>query len=264
MTQQHFGLNIARVTLRVNDLDAMARFYEEVVGLSIFKKDGEMALLGVYTTPLLELRLDRHATFQPKAPGLYHTAFLLPSRGDLGAWLGKAIRSQADLDGASDHGVSEAIYLSDPEGNGIEIYADRSPDVWLAEDGSLRGGSRMLDMKGLLSTSPMWSGLSKGTRIGHVHLQVDSIDAADRFFVDQMGLDVMTRMPHMAFYSSGGYHHHFGANTHHSKGQRPSETPATGLIRIDLEMPDRKDLNGTLKADWGTGFVMNQRQRIAA
>lgn len=264
MTQQHFGLDITRVALRVNDLDSMVAFYEEVVGLAVFKKDSEMALLGVHTTPLLELHLDRQATYQPTAPGLYHTAFLLPSRGDLGAWFGKQVRAQTDIDGASDHGMSEAIYLHDPEGNGIEVYADRASDTWIGSDGKLKGGSNMLDIKNLLSTSPMWSGTPKGTRIGHVHLQVDSIEAADRLFADQMGLDVMNRMHGMAFYSSGGYHHHFGANTHRTRAAKQPVTPATGLMRVDIDLAGRPDLNGAIDAEWGTQFVINKAQSLAA
>ena len=264
MTQKHFGLDITRVALRVNDLDSMVMFYEEVVGLAVFKKDAEMALLGVHATPLLELHLDRYATKQPRAPGLYHTAFLLPSRADLGAWLGKAIRAQADLDGASDHGMSEAIYLHDPEGNGIEIYADRTSDTWINEDGTMNGGSSMLDIKQLLSTSPIWKSTPKGTRIGHVHLRVGSIEAADRLFVDQLGLKVMSKMPSMGFYSSGGYHHHFGANTHGSRGVGKPDTPATGLMRIDIEMGGRPEMSGQFDADWGTQFVINKALSLAA
>lgn len=264
MTQQHFGLDISRVALRVNDLDSMVTFYEDVVGLAVFKKDAEMALLGVHTKPLLELHLDRNATHQPRSPGLFHTAFLLPTRGDLGAWFGKAVRGQFDIDGASDHGMSEAIYLHDPEGNGIEIYADRESGSWIGKDGKLKGVSSMLDIKQLLSTSPMWNGTPKGMRIGHVHLQVDSIEAADRLFVDQMGLDVMSKMGQMAFYSNGGYHHHFGANTHHSRGVGKPETPATGLMRIDMELAGRPELSGQFDADWGTQFVINKALSLAA
>jgi len=264
MSQKHYGLDIIRVALRVNDLDRMVSFYEDVVGLAVFKKDKEMALLGVGVTPLLELRHDAHATQQPNAPGLYHTAFLLPSRGDLGAWLGKAVRSQVALDGAADHGMSEAVYLSDPEGNGIEIYADRGQDVWIGPDGKLRGGSNRLDIKQLLSTSPMWTATPAETRIGHVHLQVGSIDVAKEVFVDKMGLDVMNDLPGMSFFSTGGYHHHFGANTHHSRGIAKPDGVATGLFRIDLEFADRSNLPNVIEAPWGTSFGVNKRQVLAA
>lgn len=264
MTQTHYGLDITRVALRVNDLDRMVSFYEEVVGLAVFKKDKEMALLGVGVTPLLELRHDAQATPQHNAPGLYHTAFLLPTRGDLGAWLGKAIRGQVALDGASDHDVSEAVYLSDPEGNGIEIYADRDGETWSGSQSKARRGPRQLDIKQLLSTSPMWTATPAKTRIGHVHLQVGNIDVADRVFVEQMGLDVMNKMPGMSFYSTGGYHHHFGTNTHYSRGVAKPDGVATGLIRIDLEFANRPDLPAVIDAPWGTRFVINNRQRLAA
>ncbi|MEM1373425.1 MAG: VOC family protein [Pseudomonadota bacterium] len=264
MTQSHFGLDITRVALRVNDIDRMVSFYEDVVGLAVFKKDREMALLGVGVTPLLELRHDAHATRQPTAPGLYHTAFLLPSRGDLGAWLGKAIRGQVALDGAADHGMSEAVYLSDPEGNGIEIYADRPEDTWKGPDGKLRGGSSQLSIKQLLSTSPMWKATPVDTRIGHVHLQVGNTDVAREVFAGEMGLDVMTTLPGMSFFSEGGYHHHFGANTHRTRGVPRPDGVATGLMRVDLEFADRTDLPAEIEAPWGTSFAINRRQRLAA
>ncbi len=264
MTQKHFGLDITRVALRVNDIDSMVSFYEEVVGLAVFKKDKEMALLGVGVTPLLELHRDIHATPQRNAPGLYHTAFLLPTRGDLGAWLGKAIRGQFTLDGASDHLVSEAVYLTDPEGNGVEIYADRPADTWTGPDGAVRGGVNQLDIQHLLSTSPIWKATPVETRIGHVHLQVGSVDVAEKVFVDQMGLDVMTKLPGMGFYSVGGYHHHFGANTHHSHGIAQPDGVVTGLMRVDLEFAHRTDLPKVIEAPWGTSFGINKRQGRAA
>jgi len=264
MTQTHFGLDITRVALRVNDLDRMVEFYENIVGLAVFKKDREMALLGVGVKPLLELNFDAHATYQPGAPGLYHTAFLLPTRGDLGAWLGKAIRQQAQLDGASDHVVSEALYLTDPEGNGVEIYADRPSETWVGLDGKVRGGSSRLDIEGLLTSSPMWSSTPVDTRIGHVHLQVGDTDVSRDVFVNQMGLEVMTQMPGMGFYGAGGYHHHFGANTHHSRGVDKPNGVSTGLMRIDIEFDARPDLPAVIEAPWGTRFEINKRLMRAA
>lgn len=260
----HFGLDITGVALRVNDLDRMVTFYENVVGLSVFKKDKETATLGIGTKLMLELHLDPHATQQADAPGLFHTAFLLPSRGDLGAWLGQAIRQKAQLDGASNHGMSEAIYLTDPEGNGVEICADSPSHSWIGPDGKLRGGSKMLDVQELLSSSPIWKGTPTDTRIGHVHLQVGNLNVAHDVFAYQLSLDVMSKMPGMGFYGTGGYHHHFGVNTHHSRGIDKPEGVATGLISIGLEFEDSKNLPEVIDAPWGTRFEINKRIKLAA
>lgn len=259
MTQIDYGLNINRVTLRVNDLDEVAGFYKSTVGLSLLRQDKDTAVLGAGDRPLLELHRDAHATWQPTAPGLYHTAFLLPQRSDLGAWMGMAATHNVIAEGASDHGVSEAVYLTDPEGNGVEIYADRPQEQW-----GKGGGSGRINFDDLMARATHWKGMPSGATIGHVHLQVGDIETADRFFVDGLGLDVMRRMGNMAFYAAGGYHHHFGANTNRSRGVDKPRGVATGLASIELEMADAADLPGQLEAPWGTRFVLKERVSLAA
>lgn len=264
MTQKDYGLNISRVALRVNDLDKVTAFYKTTVGLSVLQKDDDLAVLGAGGSPLLELHHDSEATYQPSAPGLYHTAFLLPDRSDLGAWLDQAIKYQVPLDGASNHRVSEAVYLTDPEGNGIEIYADRPNDEWQRKDGDVDIQSRRLDVDELLARATHWNGMPQGTKIGHVHLQVSSVGSADKVFVDGLGLDIAKKMPGMGFYSVGGYHHHFGANTYHSRGMDRPKGKATGLMRVDLDIQSDADLPAFIDADWGTRFVVNKREAMAA
>lgn len=259
MTQIDYGLKINRVTLRVNDLDAVAGFYKATVGLSLLYQDGETALLGAGDTALLELQRDVHATWQPNAPGLYHTAFLLPQRSDLGAWLATAAKHNVIADGASNHGVSEAIYLTDPEGNGVEIYADRPRDQW-----SKGSGSRPIDFDDLMARATHWNGMPSGTSIGHVHLQVGNLGAADDVLVGALGLDVMRSMPGMRFYAAGGYHHHFGANTQRSRGINKPDGTATGLVSVDLEIATGADFPEYVDAEWGTRFSLSKREALAA
>lgn len=264
MTQIDYGLDITKVVLAVNDLERVSAFYKSTVGLSVLKQDGEQVVLGAADTPLLELQRDAHATRQPNGPGLYHTAFLLPKRSDLAAWLDTAAKQNVFVDGASDHQVSEAIYLTDPEGNGVEIYADKPQDQWARKDGELNLRSRQIDFDDLLGRATHWSGAPTGTKIGHVHLQVGDIAEADALFVDALGIDVMKKMPGATFYSAGGYHHHFAANTFRSRGmKRPSE-PATGLRRVDLEIASDVVLPECHEANWGTQFAISNRQALAA
>lgn len=259
MTQHDYGLNIASVALRVNDLDKVAGFYKSTVGLSLLRQDGETAVLGAGDTPLLELQRDPHATRQPRAPGLFHTAFLLPRRSDLGAWMAMAAEHNVVAEGASDHGVSEAVYLTDPEGNGVEIYADRAGGI-LGQSGN----NGRINFDDLMARATHWTGMPAGATIGHVHLQVGSIDVADSFFVDTLGLDEMNKMGGMAFYSAGGYHHHFGANTHRSRGVDRPDGTATGLVSVNLELASIEGLPDQVAAPWGTQFALSERAALAA
>ena len=264
MTQIDYGLEIKTVALAVNDLDDVTAFYKTTVGLDVLHKDGEQALLGADGTPLLELQKDSQARQQPNAPGLYHTAFLLPQRSDLASWVSMASQQNVYADGASDHGMSEAIYLTDPEGNGVEIYADRPQDVWLGEDVSVKGGGGRIDFDDLMKRATHWNGAPKGTKIGHVHLQVGDLGEAHEFFGGELGLNVRTQMPGMAFFAAGLYHHHFGTNTYRSAGLTKPNRPATGLRRIDLEFADTQGLPDQIEAVWGTEFVIKSRDALAA
>lgn len=264
MTQTHYGLDITRVVLAVNDLDRVAGYYKSTVGLSTLHQDGEQVVLGAGDTPLLELQRDVQATRQPNAPGLFHTAFLLPNRSDLASWVDMAGKANVYAEGASDHRVSEAIYLTDPEGNGIEIYADKPRAEWSRKDGELNLGSSGINFDDLMRHATHWSGAPEGMRIGHVHLQVGDLTDADDVFVGAMGIDMTKKSGGMGFYSAGGYHHHFGANTYRSHGKgRPTE-PATGLRRINIETAANAHLPAQIEAPWGTEFAVERRQALAA
>jgi len=239
-------IGIGSVALTVRDLEKVATFYREVVGLDLLERTPGNARLGAGGVAFLEL-LHRPDALprDPAAAGLYHTAFLLPSRADLGRWLAHAASLGLRLDGAADHLVSEAVYLHDPEGNGIEIYADRPRSEWRWEGGQVIMANNRLDMIGLraLATSP-WTGAPSGTRIGHVHLQVGDLEAAKRFYAGLLGFDIIREGPQAVFMSTGGYHHHLACNTWESPGAGPRDPRQAGLAAVDLVAEDRATLDG--------------------
>ncbi|GGF86680.1 ring-cleaving dioxygenase [Azorhizobium oxalatiphilum] len=237
------ALAMGRVVLTVNDLDQVAAFYETAVGLHRLKGDGESVELGAGGTVLLELRRDAHARRRsPKEAGLFHTAFLLPTRGDLARWTDHAIDSHTPVVGSSDHAVSEAIYLSDPEGNGVEIYADRPASEWVWQDGQVTMVTEELNFENLLTTAldGKWQGFPEGSRVGHVHLQVGALAPAEAFYAGILGFDITCRYPGGTFYAANGYHHHLATNIWNSRGAPLREFPSTGLAEVVIEVgPER-------------------------
>ncbi len=252
-------LSIGGVALVVRDLEHMAGFYQRVVGLEVIDWSDGLARLGAGGSAFLELR--HHAGARPRDPaaaGLYHTAFLLPQRADLGRWLAHAGSLGQVLDGAADHLVSEAVYLHDPEGNGVEIYVDRDPAAWVwtaeADGKRVRMANDRLDMIGLraLATRP-WASVPVGSRIGHVHLQVGDVAEAERFYAGVIGMAVTRRWPQAVFLSTGGYHHHLAANTWHSAGAGRRDKDEAGLGSVTLlAQPGAMRTSGTLTDPWGT------------
>lgn len=255
-------VSISRVALTVRDLDRVGDFYQRAIGLDRIAGDAGTLLLGEGDLPLLELRRDPAARAYPNAAGLFHTAFLLPSRGDLGGWLHHAERLGLRLDGASDHLVSEALYLRDPEGNGIEIYADRPRSEWQTDGTHVRMATVALDLPDLLDAARDWTRAPTGTVIGHVHLQVGEIAAAEAFYHETLRLDIAERMPSASFYATGGYHHHLATNVWHSRGAGPRSPDSTGLAEVVLSAaPDRADMLGQAGfADpWGNRILIERR-----
>lgn len=227
------------VTLIVRDLAKVARFYQEIIGLRRLDDDGDVARLGVGGRPLLVLREHKAATLQPTGfAGLFHTALLLPGRADLGAWLAHALKERVVIDGASDHKVSEALYLSDPEGNGIEVYADRPRHTWKWIGDQVVMTTDPLDVRGLIAAgsaiSDRGSQMPDGTSVGHIHLRVGGIPEAKRFYCDVLGFDVTNRRTGATFYATGDYHHHIATNTWHSRNAPRRSGTTTGLAALAL------------------------------
>lgn len=229
-------VEIGQVALSVRDIDSVAAFYETVIGLRPIASEGGVRRLGAGGRVLLELRADPAARpVNPREAGLFHTAFLLPSRADLGAWLIHAAETRVPLQGASDHLVSEAIYLADPEGNGIEVYRDRAREDWPREGGRIRMATDPLDLHALAADARTpWEGAPEGTVVGHVHLQVGNVPEAEAFYSGRLGFDIVTHYPGAAFFGSGGYHHHLAANVWNSRGAGPRSAGAAGLAGVQL------------------------------
>lgn len=253
-------VSIGKVTLTVRDLDGVGDFYQRVIGLHRHGGDPDHLLLGNGQSLLLELRRDKAARQSTRREaGLFHTAFLLPSRAHLGAWLHHFAGLGLRLDGAADHVVSEAVYLHDPEGNGIEVYRDRSGDAWTWENGQVAMRNDPLDFDGILASgqSSAWAGAPVGASVGHVHLQVGDLPPAEAFYTQVLGLEVTCRFPGATFYASGGYHHHLATNVWNSRGAAPRSFPSTGLQEVEL-LSKGGVPSGTpdgLVDAWGTRFV---------
>lgn len=251
-------LSIGRVRLKVRDLEKLAGFYENTLGLTRLGEGDNLVTLGTGTTPLLELAGDPGlAPLNRRDAGLFHTAFLLPSRADLGRWLRFAVENDIPLQGASDHIVSEALYLADPEGNGIEIYADRAPSHWRDAKGEIYMTTEQMDAQGVLAAAQgtQWSGFPEGGFIGHVHLQVGDVGAAKRFYIDVLGFDLASDYPGAAFFGSGGYHHQLAGNIWNSRGagQRPEN--ATGLDSVEIISHDAATRDALLARIGATGVA---------
>jgi catechol 2,3-dioxygenase len=233
---------IGRTALRVADLDEEIAFYRDVVGVALHERTETTATLGAGEAPLLELQCDADAA--PRGPhraGLFHTAFRVPSRAALGAAL-ERIREEWRLDGASDHNVSEALYLTDPEGNGVEIYRDRDRKEWPhAADGSVRMETLPLDLDEITAESDGATDAPAGTTVGHVHLEATDIEAARAFYVDTLGFNVRAAWDSALFLAAGDYHHHVGVNTWNGRSEPAG---GYGLAWFEVVVPDE----GTLAA----------------
>lgn len=245
-------VRVGSVVLGVRDLPAVETFYRDVVGLQTVSGGGDTVSLGAGGKVLLTLQHRPDAL--PDAPGsagLFHTAFLLPSRADLGAWLWRTGRHGQKLDGAADHLVSEAMYLHDPEGNGVEVYADRPRNQWTWRDGQVAMANRNPDFDAILqSASQEWMGAPPGTRVGHVHLRVGDIGAARTFYTRALGLDVVGDGDSAVFMSSGGYHHHIACNVWSSAGAGPRDPGQAGLLAVLMEADGAEPR--MLHDPWGT------------
>lgn len=256
-------LRIGSVRLKVRDIDTVADFYRRVLGLTVIEAKGKRVVLGSGATPLLEL--DGDPTLAPRDPrqaGLFHTAFLMPTRADLARWVAHAAATRVPLQGASDHIVSEAIYLADPEGNGIEVYADRPVAHWHTASGEVRMATEQLDLQDLLRQTGgrVWEGFPAGGRIGHVHLQVGDTDLSDRFYRDVLGFDIAARYPGASFYGSGGYHHQLAGNVWNSRraGRRPKGMAGLDSVGILMRDAATRDEVGARAEAAGLAVVWRQ------
>lgn len=236
------------VRLQIGDLDRSLAYYGGALGLRVLERGASRAVLGTEDrVALVELRerAGAEAVARRARLGLYHFAILLPTRPALGAFLGH-LRERGEPFAASDHLVSEALYLHDPDGLGIEVYADRPREAWRAADGQLVMATEPLDVASLTRAAEgvAWRGAPEGTTMGHVHLHVGDLERAEAFYHATLGLDkTVWSYPGALFLSAGGYHHHLGLNTW-AAGAPPAGEGDAKLLDWELVLPSQADLEG--------------------
>ncbi len=242
-------LRIGAVGLKARDLSRLADFYSQAIGLDVLDRDSKTARLGAGGVALLELEAAPSATpDDPRTAGLYHTAFLQPTRSDLARWLVRAAQNRVALTGASDHAVSEAIYLDDPEGNGIEVYRDRLPEEWRWSGDRIHMTTERLDLDNLAADAgnTAYAGAPAGLRIGHIHLRVGDLGTTQNFYSDIVGLNPTAGRGGALFMSSGRYHHHVGSNIWHSAGAGKRDDDRAGLAWFAVEAAGEAERDAVL------------------
>jgi catechol 2,3-dioxygenase len=250
---------VGTVRLQVADLARSLAYYERVLGLRVLERDEGSAKLGAHDSQsqaIVELRERRGAVPVPRRGrlGLYHFAILLPDRAALGRFV-RHLAESGEYAGMSDHLVSEAVYLTDPDGLGIEVYADRPRSTWRHEGRQLVMATEPLDVDALTRAAgaERWSGIPAGTVVGHVHLFVGDLDAAARFYHAGLGFDkVVWSYPGALFLSAGGYHHHLGTNTW-AAGAAPAGDNDARLLEWELRVPTVADAKAALASVEKTG-----------
>jgi catechol 2,3-dioxygenase len=238
--------HIGRIALTVSDLSRSLNYYQNNIGLQLLEREDGKAVLGVGERPLLILHEQPGARPVRGRTGLYHFAILLPSRRDLGLTLHHLLTSQTPIGGYADHAVSEAIYLTDPDGHGIEIYRDRPRSQWEYPGDTLKMTIDPFDFEGVLGEvedpPPPWMGMPDGTMMGHIHLHVAHIPPTEQYYVNGIGFDLMVRYGAAAtFLAANGYHHHLGANTWAGVGAPPPSEDGARLLWYEIILPSVDD-----------------------
>ena len=245
-------LSVGPVSLIVPSLEKSVAFYANVLGFSTLGRANATASLGTSDGNVLLELIENPVAVRPgrRSPGLFHFAVLFPTRASLGQELIHLLESGWNLSGAGDHLVSEALYLNDIDGNGIELYADRPRETWTFKNGQVQMDTLTVDIDSLLAEakrdSSPWTGLPIGTTMGHVHLKVSDVDAAGRFYRDIIGLDLMATMPQSQFLAADGYHHHLGLNTWMSGGSPAAPEGSLGLNAFTINIPDQLELEAII------------------
>jgi catechol 2,3-dioxygenase len=258
------GLRLGPVHLTVTDLDRSVAFYEEAIGLRAGRRDDGEAALGAGGGELLVLVEERDARPAGRHAGLYHYALLHPSRLELARAMKRLVATRTPISGASDHNVSEAIYLPDPDGNGIELAADRPRERWGdLGDPTAMGGPAPLDLADLLApvedeVPPAEA--APGLTVGHLHLHVGDIDRALEFWRDAVGFEVMTRFPSAAFVSARGYHHHLGLNTWRGEGVSPAPDGVVGLRHWTIALDGAGEVDAVRERVTAAGAEVEERE----
>jgi len=264
----HPDTTIGAVSLTIPDLERSIRFYQDVLGMPLLKQEGHAAHLGAGDRELLILAEEPGAQRPPnRSTGLYHIAIRVPSRLDLARALHWLAEANFPPQGFANHGVSEAIYLADPDGNGIEIYRDYPRRDWPYRHGQLQMVTDPLDVQGLLSElrdgvdSPP-PAMHPDTILGHIHLKVSDINKSQDFYCRVLGFDLVQRYGSSAcFVSAGGYHHHIGMNTWESAGAPPSPEGTIGMRYFSVQLPDPQELERVLTNVRAAGLIAEKQGR---
>lgn len=233
---------VANVTINVTDIKRSTEFYQHVIGFQVLlQSENEVQLTADGKTALLTLvQPENVSRKQPRTTGLYHFAILLPSRQSLASIVPHLVNQGVQL-GSSDHLVSEALYFADPDGNGIEIYRDRLPEEWTWNEGSVEMTVDPLNFEDLLTKENVlpWTGLPENTVMGHIHLHVDDLQAAENFYTQGLDFEVVTRYGHQAiFIADNKYHHHIGLNVWNGIGAPRPAAHSAGLVHYTLVVED--------------------------
>ena len=257
----HPATSLGPTTLAVTDAERALTFYRDLLGFKVLAHEQSQIKLGAGDLHLLTLLPGAARPRKRGATGLYHVAILLPSRPHLAQILARLAAANYSI-GASDHNVSEALYLSDPDDNGLEIYRDRPRAEWrYRPDGQVVMGTDRLDADGILGELPAepWNGMPAGTTIGHMHLQVSDLPTAEAFYHGLLGFDVMVRgYPGALFLSAGGYHHHLGLNTWESANGPRRPADAAGLRSFVVKLPDAAALSALRERIGAAGLPISE------
>ncbi|MFM1580778.1 VOC family protein [Helcococcus bovis] len=234
-------IEITQAVLNVQNLDEMVNYYNKSIGFSIIEKTDKYAILGVENNAFLKL-IKKEGNLNKNVTGLYHIAYLVPNRESLSNELFSLLSNNVEIYGAADHGYSEALYLNDPEGNGIEIYVDKPKYEWdIRENGEIVGATEPLDLRGLLSkkTIDLPQKISVGTKIGHMHLSIRDLDDTSSFYLEKLGFDKKFEFPKQAvFMASGEYHHDIALNIWNSRGMELRNEDDMGLKEFTIKVSE--------------------------
>ena len=259
------ALRLGPVHLTVSALDRSIAFYERSLGLQLHRREADAAALGAGAEDLVVLVAEPGAASGGRHAGLYHFALLFPTREELARAVTRLAETRTSIEGAADHGVSEAIYLRDPDDNGIEIYADRPREAWPKPT---RPGEKLeiytiaLDMKSLLATvagEPAQERAGSGLVMGHLHLHVGDIARARGFYRDVLGFEVMVDIGSAAFLSAGGYHHHLGFNVWLGPDVKPRPSGTAGLRHWVVVLPSAGDVEAVAARVRAAGLALEER-----
>ncbi len=258
-------VRVGAVTLTVADLGRSVRYYQRSIGLRLLNSGIDQAVLGANETPLIYLHSQPGARQVRGVTGLYHYALLVPSRRELARTIKHLAETDTLIDGASDHLVSEALYLSDPDGHGIEIYRDRPREQWYDDGGIMEMATLPLDFEAIMGElggqEDPWKGIHSETVMGHVHLHVADLNESDHFYMDLMGFEkpaLTVSIPTASFVSAGGYHHHLGLNIWAGRGAPPPPEDAAQLVQFEILFPDEQAINQVVRRLSSTDQVISQ------